>query len=157
MLRHQLQGLPVHSKPLRIDHCTMRPSAEIETRISPLSSPTPFSRSIQHSCQIGAECFPAQSLECIKLHFLFLKELFCKNTGLIFAQNLRTTPASATKNNTKNNGNRINFKSKKKLNSLLIQNDEIRVMYNQNYNNSKTIQSCCVVRRQQKFFWLLFE
>ena len=38
-------------------------------------------------------------------------------------------PASATKNNIKNNQERINFKSEKKLHSVLTQNDEIWVIF----------------------------
>ena len=38
-------------------------------------------------------------------------------------------PASAIENNIKNNPKRINFKSKKKLKSVAIQNDEIREVF----------------------------
>ena len=42
---------------------------------------------------------------------------------LKFNNKLGTTPVLATKNNIKNNRKRINSESKKKLNSVLIQNN----------------------------------
>lgn len=53
---------PVHSKPFLMDHLVTLPSAEIEMRISSLSSPVPCSLSTQRTCQTGDECFPWLSL-----------------------------------------------------------------------------------------------
>ena len=57
---------------------------------------------------------------------------FYKNTRLTFAQNLRTNimnnASLSSKKEIKNKRKRINFKSKKKLNTVLIQNDKILVI-----------------------------
>ena len=72
--------------------------------------------------------------------------------------------ASAIKNNITNNRKRINIKYKKKLNSVLIQNDEIWVIfwhlqYKQNYNNSwdYRVQLLRLRRLLRKSYWLLFK
>ena len=56
--------------------------------------------------------------------FFFYKKQFYKNTRLIFVKNLKTMTTLKTKN-IETKRKRINFKSKKKLNSELAHNDEV--------------------------------
>ena len=52
----------MHSNPFLMDHLVTRPSAEMEIRISSLSSPDPWSLSTQRTCHTGDECLPWLSL-----------------------------------------------------------------------------------------------
>lgn len=60
--------LPWQSSPFRITHLETLPSADIDTKISLLSSPVvPLSCSIHCSCQTGPRCFWGDSLKQAKM------------------------------------------------------------------------------------------
>ena len=91
-----------------------------------------------------------------EFHYFFVTIIFHENPRLIVAQNLKKSqPPSVTKRlETK----RINFKSWKQLNSVLIQNDEILVIFQylqaKYCNNSKITECCFKLRKQVINIWM---
>ena len=82
--------------------------------------------------------------------FFFITIIFHKNPRLIVAQNLKNASLHQQQKDWKQR--RINFKSWKQLNSVLIHNDEILVIFQYlqaKYCNDSKITECCFKQRKQ--------
>ena len=91
-----------------------------------------------------------------QITLFFLSIIFHKNPRLIFAQNLKTMPATSSNKKIRNEKNI--FQNLKATNSVLIQNDETLVNFRyiqaKYCNDTEIIECCSKLRKQLINIWM---